>query len=176
MADTLWPVPAYLHDIASLSKQLKRAWVRWLVQHTLSRHAEMPKPRISGWPATGLDEAVTDSAEVTFLPPLQVMICLYDHKDFIAQDCCRVSRGWQLIIFSPDNLLQTEFLSRKLFGCKLEEPAAGLLPVHREMDTATTNSQSFFCLLPSAWIYLDEVSPVRNEITPLKNQPIHSYK
>lgn len=113
MADTLWPVPASLHDIASLSKELKRAWVRWLVQHTLSRHAEMPKPPISGWPATGLDEAVTDSAEVTFLPPLQVVICLYDHKDFIAQDCCRVSRGWQLIIFSPDKLLQTEFLSRK---------------------------------------------------------------
>lgn len=149
MADTLWPVPAYLHDIASLSKQLKRAWVRWLVQHTLSRHAEMPKPRISGWPATGLDEAVTDSAEVTFLPPLQVMICLYDHKDFIAQDCCRVSRGWQLIIFSPDNLLQTEFLSRKLFGCKLEEPAAGLLPVHREIGHSHDKFPEL--LLPAAF-------------------------
>lgn len=64
-------------------------------------------------PVTGLDEAVADSADVTFLPSLQVAICLYDYKDFIAQDCGRVSRGWQVIIFSANKLLQTEVLLRK---------------------------------------------------------------
>jgi len=67
--------------------------VHALAQGMLPCRPGMTKARVSRWPATGLDEVVTDIADVTFLPTLQATICFYDHKEFIAQDCCIVTNG-----------------------------------------------------------------------------------